>query len=242
MVCTEAMRRRSKRLCWGNVYWGYKWTVFYIICPLWCKILALVFPLKLRQEQLSHWTLISECALELQQPPAWVTITFGTPGLASPELSLTSAKLAAAALVWSGFEIFNIFPFHLFLFPESDGQLNSGAAGPDHPATRRSHVLHMMCKDQSFVAGLYPVAPEWWTTFLQWTRIWRRCRSSWTGWRDWIWSTGPHLLPRSWLYTRTEKDMKEEENSTVPNRQVCPSLFYFTLNGGIDWLHYHFYR
>ena len=76
------MRRRSKRLCWGNVYWGYKWTVFYIICPLWCKILALVFPLKLRREQLSHWTLISECALELQQPPAWVTITFGTPGLA----------------------------------------------------------------------------------------------------------------------------------------------------------------
>ena len=134
------MRRRSKRLCWGNVYWGYKWTVFYIICPLWCKILALVFPLKLRQEQLSHWTLISECALELQQPPAWVTITFVTPGLASQELSLTSAKLAAAVLVLSGFEIFNIFPFHLFLFPESDGQLNSGAAGPDHPATRRSHV------------------------------------------------------------------------------------------------------
>ena len=236
------MRRRSKRLCWGNVYWGYKWTVFYIICPLWCKILALVFPLKLRQEQLSHWTLISECALELQQPPAWVTITFGTLGLASQELSLTSAKLAAAALVLSGFEIFNIFHFHLLLFLESDGQLNSGAAGPDHPATRRSHVLHMMCKDQSFVAGLYPVAPEWWTTFLKWSRIWRRCRSSWTGWRDWIWSTGPHLLPRSWLYTRTEKDMKEEENSTVPNRQVCPSLFYFTLNGGIDWLHYHFYR
>ena len=134
------MRRRSKRLCWGNVYWGYKWTVFYIICPLWCKILALVFPLKLRQEQLSHWTLISECALELQQPPAWVTITFGTLGLASQELSLTSAKLAAAVLVLSGFEIFNIFPFHLFFFPESDGQLNSGAAGPDHPATRRSHV------------------------------------------------------------------------------------------------------
>ena len=110
------MRRRSKRLCWGNVYWGYKWTVFYIICPLWCKILALVFPLKLRQEQLSHWTLISECALELQQPPAWVTITFGTPGLASQELSLTSAKLAAAVLVLSGFEIFNIFPFTFSFF------------------------------------------------------------------------------------------------------------------------------
>ena len=234
------MRRRSKRLCWGNVYWGYKWTVFYIICPLWCKILALVFPLKLRREQLSHWTLVSECALNLQQPPACVTITFSIPGQSGAESHKCKACSCGLGLI----RFWNIqyIPFYLFLFPESDGQLNSGAAGPDHPATRRSHVLHMMCKDQSFVAGLYPVAPEWWTTFLQWSRIWRRCRSSWTGWRDWIWSTGPHLLPRSWLYTRTEKDMKEEENSTVPNRQVCPSLFYFTLNGGIDWLHYHFYR
>jgi len=36
------------------------------------------------------------------QPPGWVTTTFGTPGLASSELGLASARLAATDMVSSG--------------------------------------------------------------------------------------------------------------------------------------------
>ena len=41
------------------------------------------------------------CARELL-PPGWVTTIFGIPGLASLELDLASARLAAMAMVLSG--------------------------------------------------------------------------------------------------------------------------------------------
>ena len=67
-----------------------------------------MFSLKLRRS--SHRALVSECALE-QQPPGWVTTTFGTQGLASLVLGLASARLAATAMVSPGMK--SVFDFHL---------------------------------------------------------------------------------------------------------------------------------
>ena len=61
-----------------------------------------MFSQKLRQEQPFTLSLgFRVCARELL-PPGWVTTIFGIPGLASLELDLASARLAAMAMVLSG--------------------------------------------------------------------------------------------------------------------------------------------